>query len=46
MKDENVGEATRRAAREEEERKKRILEKQKLVSSGSDIICVDTKEVF
>ncbi|XP_023703931.1 transcriptional regulator ATRX isoform X3 [Cryptotermes secundus] len=30
MKDENVGEATRRAAREEEERKKRILEKQKL----------------
>ncbi|XP_069683035.1 transcriptional regulator ATRX-like isoform X2 [Periplaneta americana] len=30
MKDENVGEATRRAAREEEERKKRILEKQKM----------------
>jgi hypothetical protein len=30
MKDENVGEATRRAAREEEERRKRISEKQKL----------------
>jgi hypothetical protein len=37
MKDENVGEATRRAAREEEERKKRMAEKQKMVSSGSDI---------
>lgn len=44
MKDENVGEATRRAAREEEERKKRILEKQKLVSLGSGIHCVDTEE--
>ncbi|XP_021926690.1 transcriptional regulator ATRX-like isoform X1 [Zootermopsis nevadensis] len=30
LKDDNVGEATRRAGREEEERKKRILEKQKL----------------
>lgn len=44
MKDENVGEATRRAAREEEERKKRISEKQKLVSLGSGICCVDTEE--
>jgi hypothetical protein len=44
MKDENVGEATRRAAREEEERKKRISEKQKLVSSGSDMPNVDTEE--
>nr|CAD7400342.1 unnamed protein product [Timema cristinae] len=30
MKDESVGEATRRAAREEEERKKRIIDKQKM----------------
>jgi hypothetical protein len=44
MKDENVGEATRRAAREEEERKKRILEKQKLVSPRSGVPCVDTEK--
>jgi hypothetical protein len=31
MKDENVGEATRRAAREEEERKKRILDRKSVV---------------
>jgi hypothetical protein len=30
MKDENAGEATRKAAREEEEKRKRISEKQKL----------------
>jgi hypothetical protein len=38
MKDADVGEATRRAAREEEERRKRITEKQKLVSSVPDIL--------
>jgi hypothetical protein len=43
MKDESVGEETRRAAREEEERKKRISEKQKLVSLGCDIRCVNAK---
>jgi len=38
MKDADVGEATRRAAREEEERRKRISEKQKMVSSVPDVL--------
>ena len=32
MSDDNVAEATRKAAKEEEERRKRIADKQKLVS--------------